>query len=113
MKQATFGEKIDDIESVVFEFKMSYANLREYINTYFENISLDIPWKVHIAVNHIVPFLKSTNTDNGLGIYSEQAGESVHHEFKKTWNKYKRRQSHPDYAKRLKSSVVELSTFNK
>ena len=33
MKQATFGEKIGDIESVVFEFKMSYANLREYINT--------------------------------------------------------------------------------
>ncbi|XP_065666477.1 uncharacterized protein LOC136087513 [Hydra vulgaris] len=33
MKQATFGEKVGDIESVVFEFKMSYANLREYINT--------------------------------------------------------------------------------
>ncbi|XP_065660499.1 uncharacterized protein LOC136084469 [Hydra vulgaris] len=90
MKQATFGEKIGDIESVVFEFKMSYANLREYINTYFENISLNLTWKVHTAVNHIVPFLKSTNTDNGLGIYSEQAGESVHYEFKKTWNKYKR-----------------------
>ena len=84
-KRATLGVKLNaDNKVVVMEFKMSYANLMEY-----KNVSLNIPWKVHTAVNHIIPFLKSTNTDDGLVIYSEQAGESIHHEFKKTWISYK------------------------
>ena len=82
--QATFGVKINaHNEIVVMEFKTPYANLMEYVNNCYENVSLNIPWKVHIVVNHIL-FQKSTNTDIGLGIYSEQAGESIHHEFKKT-----------------------------
>ena len=114
MKQATFGVKINaDNEIVVMEFNMSYANLVEYVNNYFENVSLNIPWKIHIAINHIILFLKSTNSDNGLGIYLEQAGESIHHEFKKTWSRYKRQQNYSEYAKRLKLSVVEFAALNK
>ena len=86
MKQATFGVKINaDNVIVVMEFKMSCANLIEYVNNYYENVHNSY---LHIAANHIIPSLKSTNTDNGLGIFSEQAGESIHHVFKKTWIRY-------------------------
>ena len=54
MKQPTFGVKINaDNEIVVMELNKSYADLVEYVNNYYKYISLNIPWKVHIVVNHI------------------------------------------------------------
>ncbi|XP_065673439.1 uncharacterized protein LOC136090576 isoform X2 [Hydra vulgaris] len=100
----------DNISTAVLEFKKSYADLIEYVHATFEGIKLSVTWKVHIAVCHILPFLHST--DCGLGVYCEQTGEAIYHEFKKTWNRYKRRVNHIDYAKRLKSSVVEFASKN-
>ena len=82
----------------------------EYVHDTFEGIELRVTWKVHIAVCHILPFLHSTNSS--LGVYCEQTGEAIHHEFKKTWNRCKRRVNHIDYAKRLKPSVVEFASKN-
>ena len=114
MKKATFGVKVNaNNKIVVMELKTSFDNLVEYLNNYYENVTLNMLWKVRIAINHITPFLKSTNSDNGLGIYSEQAGESIHNEFKKLWIRYKRQQNHSEYAKMLKSSVVEFAALNK
>ena len=54
MKQATFGEKINaDNEIIVMEFNTSYGNLVEYVNNFYKNVSLNIPWKGHTAINHI------------------------------------------------------------
>ena len=67
-------------------------------------------WRVHIACNHIEPFLKAN--EHGLGVYAGQTGEAIHHHFKKNyWDTYKRRMERCDYAKRLKKSVVDLETF--
>ena len=49
----------------------------EHINKNYKNTSLNVPLRVHIAVNHIIPVIINTNTDNRLGIYSEQAGECI------------------------------------
>ena len=45
--------------------------------------------KIHVVLYHIkdaLPFLNNS----GLGLWSEQAGESIHREFIKFWNKYKK-----------------------
>lgn len=44
--------------------------------------------KLHIILNHIEDSLQFLD-DDGLGTWSEQAGEAIHHEFLKYWNKNK------------------------
>jgi hypothetical protein len=45
-----------------------------------------------------------------LGLYSEQATESVHHDFRNLWEeRYKRHTSHPDYNSQLLNSVIEYN----
>lgn len=99
----------NDVEVSVQEFKESYEDLVQYIYDTFD-MELSITWKVHMAVCHILPFLKTTK--HGLGVYCEQTGEAIHHEFKKTWDRYKRRMDHKEYGKRLKTSVVAFSANN-
>ena len=100
----------ENVETAVQEFKQSYKDLIEYVQNTFDGVELSVTWKVHIAVCHILPFLQST--EHGLGVYCEQTGEAIHYEFKKTWNRYKQRVNHEDYAKRLKSRVVEFAAHN-
>lgn len=53
---------------------------------------------------HIENFCE--NSKRGLGFYSEQAMESVHSDFKTTWNKYKVSESHSDYNSRFLNIIV-------
>ena len=60
---------------------------------------------------HLVPCLLNLGGE-GLGIYSEQAGESIHRQFlKHHWEKYKiNLREHPNYGEALLSAVVEFSS---
>ena len=42
--------------------------------------------KLHMLENHVVPFIKKWGL--GLGLYSEQGGESIHAEFNKLRRQY-------------------------
>ena len=52
----------------------------------FINLGISIAPKVHVVMFHIAEFCKITG--QGLGPWSEQSGESVHHDFKGTWNRF-------------------------
>ena len=66
--------------------------------------------KSHVALNHIKHSLHFLDK-RGFGIWSEQAGESIHKEFLKFWARYKiNLLSDPSYSKRLKKAVVEFSS---
>lgn len=66
--------------------------------------------KIHVLVNHIVDSLDYLN-GYGFGVWSEQAGESVHREFLKYWERYKINMlSDSSYANRLLCAVVEFSS---
>lgn len=66
--------------------------------------------KIHILLNHIQECVKFIDNE-GLGIWSEQAGESIHHEFNKYWMKYKINSiESKNYLLRLKKAVVECSS---
>ena len=55
----------------------------------FESIKLSEILKVHVILEHIEHCLSFIENGLGLGVVSEQAGESIHREFLKYWEWYK------------------------
>ena len=53
--------------------------------------------KVHCVFEHIVQFLEIKELKTGLGAWSEQAMESVHHDLKLEWERSKVGPNHTDY----------------
>lgn len=71
---------------------------------------ISITLKIHIAMEHIQECLQIL-PGTGLGLWSEQAGESIHREFKQLWEKYKiNTLEDPMYIIMFKKAVVEFSS---
>ena len=65
--------------------------------------------KIHCILQHLTETIRYLNT--GLGIWSEQAGESIHREFLTIWNKYKINTIDDErYAEQLLKAVVAFSS---
>ena len=87
---------------------MSFSNVQQLvIEAEITGINLKPNWKVHIIVNHIVPFVKHHNI--GLGAFAEQAGEAIHAKFKPTWQRYKVNKEHLQHGERLEKAVVDFN----
>lgn len=54
---------------------------------------------------HIIDFLQLKGEESGLGFWMEQAMESMHHDFKVFWERYKVDIDHPEFGSRLKAAV--------
>ena len=74
--EACFGTSIvvDDIQPLVTDLIKKYLAIEH----------LSITLKMHIIFEHLVSCLQNLN-NRGLGLFSEQAGESIHKEFLKTF----------------------------
>ena len=72
------------------------------------DLNINMTPKVHAVIFHIVEFCE--RVDTGLGRFSEQASESVHHNFKTTWQRFKVLDCHPDYGQRLLRAVNSFNT---
>ena len=95
--QACFREELQpDFLIVIQRFRKSY-----------ESLGINITPKVHAVFEHVGEFCKRKN--EGLAKYAEQASESVHHDFKTEWERFKYDMSHSMYPERLRSCVV---TYN-
>lgn len=67
--------------------------------------------KMHVLFQHLKHCRHFLNNAR-LGIWSEQAGESIHREFLRTSNQYKLNFiEHPSYIERFKKAVVEFSVL--
>ncbi len=64
--------------------------------------------KVHAVVTHVPEWCYKNQ--KGLGFASEQASESVHHDFKKRWEHFKVREDNKRFGERIKSCVVQYNT---
>ena len=86
------------------DFEKNINNLRKC----FRATGVSETLKIHVVLYHIddaLPFLNNS----GCGLWSEQAGESIHREFIKYWNKYKINLIEDvTYGTRLKRTVVEF-----
>eukprot|EP00090_Calanus_glacialis_P026415 TRINITY_DN41544_c0_g1_i1.p1 TRINITY_DN41544_c0_g1~~TRINITY_DN41544_c0_g1_i1.p1 ORF type:complete len:114 (-),score=20.05 TRINITY_DN41544_c0_g1_i1:59-400(-) len=66
--------------------------------------------KVHILESHIVDFSEISGEEVGLGFFSEQGFETMHHDFKVLWEKVKTGDiSHEDFAERLLDCVCSYN----
>ena len=79
----------------------------------YKETGLSVTPKIHSILFHLVDTLKLPYLQGrGLGVCTEQAGESFHSHFKdKFWSKWKvSSPSHPNYAKHLFNAVVECAS---
>ena len=77
------------------------VNIEEFMDTY-RALQISIPLKVHLLESHAVEFLKMMGEEHGLGFYSEQAMESMHHDLLEEWGEEKVDEKHPNYGEKLK-----------
>lgn len=76
----------------------------------FKSTSVSMTLKIHVLTEHLINCIHFLDK-NGLGLWSEQAGESVHREFLSNWSRYKINSiDDPSYSRRLKQAVVEFSS---
>jgi len=73
------------------------------------SLPISVTPKMHIVFHHVLHFIEKEK--KSLGIFSEQAAETVHHDFASHWNdRYKRQMNHPDYSSQLLNAVVEYNS---
>ena len=90
------------------ELKDNYDNDILAFKTSFLDLNIAVTPKVHAVLFHVPEFCHRRGT--GLGIFSEQASESVHHQFKKTWGKYKVSTEHENHASHLFKAVTDFNS---
>lgn len=109
-----FLKSMNKVVQDCFSIKCNEVDLDFHIKELrksFEAIeSLTQTLKIHVTLKHLKHCLVSLE-ERGLGFWSEQAGESVHHAFLQYWAKYKvNDMKDENYVVRLKRAVVEFSS---
>ena len=87
-------------------------NYKDQINVFrrcYKNLKISFTPKIHAVLFHIIEFCDSKGM--GLSPWSEQASESVHHDFKQKWKNFNIRDTdHPVYGKRLLEAIVSYNS---
>lgn len=72
-------------------------------------LGLRITPKVHIVAFHVLHFMQTVG--DSLGVYSEQAGETIHSKWVKTWSKFQvTAMDNPSYCDKLRRAVGDFSS---
>lgn len=80
------------------------------LKTILSDIDLSRTLKIHVLLSHVEESLQFLY-DYGLGVWSEQAGESIHREFMKIWELYQINSiEHDCYIEKLFDAVVNFSS---
>lgn len=97
---ACFGQELQpNFKEEIIQFEALYREL-----------SISVTPKVHLVLEHAHEFLESKNFVAGLGAWSEQAMESVHHDLKIEWERTKVKTSHPDFEKKFLECLVKYNS---
>lgn len=106
----SMNKVVDDCFSIKYNKEHFDEHLKQLTKAFEAIESLSQTLKIHVLLKHLkhcLDFLEG----HGLGLWSEQAGESVHHAFKQYWSKYKINDTNdPNYGLQLKKAVVEFSS---
>lgn len=104
--------KLKKVVDSCFSLKLD-PNFKRYIEDFkvsYQALEIPVTPKIHAILWHIVDFCSETK--RGLGFYSEQAVESAHADFSKTWTRHKVLKNHPDYSRKLLRAVCEYNSFH-
>ena len=97
---ACFSIDLDpNFDVYIDEFKQSYMDLK-----------IPVTPKIHSIFFHVRDFCKEK--EKGLGFFTEQAVESIHHDFKENWKNFKVPITHPEYSERLLRTVCVYNSLH-
>ena len=88
-------------------------DFRDHIHDFrkaYKDSGLPVTPKLHMVFYHVTEFC--CRTGGALGIWSEQATEAAHSDFKVTWNKYKVNLINPRYPERILHAVCEYNSLH-
>ena len=77
-------------------------NVKSFRDAYAD-LSITVTPKIHAVFHHVIEFCDMR--ESGLGPYSEQCTESVHHDFNCVWQHFKVSPSHSDCGTHLLKAV--------
>ena len=85
-----------------------YKELIDRFEASVKQLTVSITPSLHSIFDHVKDFYDLSGVLIGLGLFSEQAGESIHHMFEKEiWNDtFKRDVNHPGYANQLRKGTA-------
>ena len=92
------------------DLAFNYKSQIEQFEIAYKKLGISVTPKIHCIFVHVPQFCDLKGV--GLGFYSEQASESVHYDFKQTWNNYKVKENHPDFAKNLLKAVLKYNALH-
>ena len=121
-EHANFGAAFSAFSDVVkgcFSYHVS-DTIREDIEKFqkcYLNLNITVTPKVHIVFDHLYPFLKDQNASNtgawrGLAMYSEQAFEAIHADFKKRLEHFKVNLDNEGYDGKFLRAVCMYNSLN-
>lgn len=90
------------------DLKPEYSSLIDEFATLWESLKLPNSSKFHILRFHVRQFCEDTG--RSLGVYGEQASESVHSDFAETWARYQLPKTSKSYFEHLLRSVVDYNS---
>ena len=101
VKEACFGMKLyAGYDKKIIEFEKQ-----------FDKLGISKINKIHAIITHVPEFIKMVG-NKPLGIFSEQAMESVHHDFEETWKDYKREEIAMTFHEQLHKCVVKYNSMH-
>ena len=91
------------------ELKPNYLEKISDFKHHYMKIGISVTPKVHAVFYHVAEFCALKGM--GLGPWSEQTGESVHHDFKETWKNFKVNDLEKDiYGEQLLKAVCKYNS---
>lgn len=109
-----FVQALRDFRHVVvscfgMNLKQDYKERISAFAASYSHLGISTTPKVHIVTAHVADFCKNANS--GLGPFSEQAFESVHHVFQSFWaRRLVRDIENPSYSSALLKTVAEFNS---
>ena len=81
-----------------------YVTNLEYFKEKYLALSINVTPKIHAVMYHVEEFCSQTGM--GLGPWSEQTSEALHHDFNRMWENFKiKDMDHPSYSTNLLRAV--------
>ena len=94
--------------------KPGYEEVIEDFRLNYESLGISTTPSVHTIFNHVKDWYDRHGTDHGLAWYGEEATETCHNDWPKTWIQgYKVTDTHEKYGDNLLAGVAAYNTQRK
>lgn len=115
LESLKYVQVLEDFKNVVhdcfsYNLRPTYKLSCERFRKRYLVLNRPVTPKIHAVFFHVVDFCEKTG--KGLGFYSEQPFESVHHDFNETWKRHKVRANHPEFGNRLSRAVCDYNSHH-